>query len=159
MSATAPLLPLRLTPSRRRWALLLLGAAAFVGAGIWIAPQDEFIGYSAIVFFGVCCLVGLLNLAPGSSYLLIDERGFIFASLFRKHSIAWDQVQRFIPVQIGIKQMVGWRYQPDYVKSHGLRNFNMALVGAEAALPDTYGKSVRELIELLEGCRAQFGRA
>lgn len=157
MSVTAEVLPIRLLPNRLKWAFLLLGAAAFVCAGIWIAPQNRFLGYSSIVFFGLCFLVGVLNLPPGSSYLLIEESGFTFASLFRKHSILWGQVERFIPVQMGIKQMVGWKYSPDHVKLQRLRSFNMTLLGAEAALPDTYGMSVTELIELLEGCRVQYG--
>jgi hypothetical protein len=52
-----------------------------------------------------------------------------------------------------MKPMVGWNYKPSHAGSPKLRSFNASLAGAEAALPDTYGKSVTELIELLEAFR------
>jgi hypothetical protein len=139
-------------------ALLLVVAAGFVSAGIWIAPQNAYLGYSSIAFFGIGAIVVAVNLLPRSSYLLIDVSGFTFASFFRKHSVSWNKVERFVPVRIGTKQMVGWKYTSDHQGAKKLRSLNLSLMGAEAVLPDTYGKSVTELIALLEGFRSQYGR-
>lgn len=138
---------------------LLVGAACFVVAGIWIAPRKPAIGYPAIVFFGLGVLVAVVNLLPGSAYLLIDESGFTYASLFRKHCVPWDQIDSFVPIRIGMRQMVGWKYNSSHHGLPRLRTFNVALAGAEAALPDTYGKSAAELIGLLEDCRTRYARS
>jgi hypothetical protein len=136
---------------------VLLLAIAFVLAGIWIAPMNPFVGYLCIVFFGLGALIAAVNLHPASSYLVIDTDGFIFASLFRKHFVPWSQVESFAPVRVQVHQMVGWNFTAEYRKTQTLRSVNTALVGAEAALPDTYGKSARELSELLESYRTKYG--
>jgi hypothetical protein len=138
--------------------LLLALSLVFVAGGVWLAPQSAFVGYGSIVFFGLGAVVASINLLPNSSFLLVEVSGFTFASLFRRHFVPWSDVAKFVPAQIQLKRMVGWNFTPEYRKARQLRTLNTALAGAEAALPDTYGKSAAELIELLEHCRVRYGR-
>jgi hypothetical protein len=151
-------LPLRFAASRLKWALLLALSTMFVVAGVWIVPQSAFTGYGSIVFFGLGTVVAGINLLPNASFLLVDVSGFTFAGLFRRHFVSWSDVEKFVPAQVHMKRMVGWNFTAEYRKAKHLRIVNTVLAGAEAALPDTYGKSAAELIELLENCRVQYGR-
>jgi hypothetical protein len=157
MTGSVPPVPFRLRSSRLKWTILMVLATAFVLGGIWIAPANASVGYSGIAFFGIGAIVAAVNLLPYSSYLLVDVDGFTFSSLFRKHFVPWSQVESFVLVRIKLTSMVGWNYIPQYRKAQTLRSVNTALAGAEAALPDTYGKSAAELIELLEHYRTTYG--
>jgi hypothetical protein len=107
----------------------------------------------SIIFFGLCASVGLIGLLPNSSYLTLTERGFLFASLFRKHFVPWSNVQSFVPVKIRLNSMVGWNYSPAFGKSQRLRALNTAIAGVEAALPDTYGMPAEQLAKLMNQLR------
>ncbi len=138
---------------------MLLLSGAFVVLGIWLVPRNAVVGYVSIAFFGLGVLIAALNLHPRSSYLLIDVGGFTFSSLFRSHFVPWSHVERFIPTRVALTPMVGWNFTPEYRKFQALRRVNSGLAGAEAALPDTYGKSVAELTALMEACREKYGYA
>jgi len=112
---------------------------------------------SVTLFFGLCALVAGVNLHPNSSCLVLDADRFTFSSLFRKHSFRWSQVQVFFPISVSATRMVGWNFTPEYAATPTLRKVSTAMSGAEAALPDTYGKSVEELAELLERFRSRYG--
>jgi hypothetical protein len=60
--------------------------------------------------------------------------------------------------------MVGFNFTAEYVakrRATALRNTLLASVRAiadcEGALPDTYGMKAKELVELLDGLRLQYG--
>ncbi len=139
-------------------ALVLLGSGIFVAAGIWLLPREPVIAVSCIVFFGLGVIVGALGLHPRSSYLTLNEQGLLFASLFRKHFVAWSSVQSFEPVTIHLNKMVGWNYSPEFRESAGLRRVSSALAGVEAGLPDTYGMPAEKLSEILNELRVKYGK-
>lgn len=150
---TVQSLPVTYRTRPLKMAFLTLGAGAFVAGGWWLLPREPFVAYASIVFFGLCALVGLVSLLPNSSYLTLTEQGFLFASLFRKHFVAWSSVQQFVPVRIQSHRMVGWTYSAGFQKSKRLRRVNTAIAGVEAALPDTYGMSVEQLAGLMNQLR------
>ncbi|HWS64683.1 MAG TPA: STM3941 family protein [Steroidobacteraceae bacterium] len=134
-------------------ALLAFGAGVFVAIGLWLLPREPFVALACIIFFGLCGLVGLVNLLPNSSYLTLTEGGFLFVSLFRKHFVAWSSVQSFVPVKIQFKNMVGWNFSSEYQESKRIRVVNTTVAGVEAALPDTYGMPAGELADLMNQLR------
>jgi hypothetical protein len=136
-----------------KMAFLALGSGIFIAGGLWLLPREPFIALPCIIFFGLCASVGLVGLLPNSSYLTLTEQGFLFASLFRKHFVAWSSVQSFVPVKIQFNSMVGWNYSSEFQESRRLRRVNTALAGVEAALPDTYGMSAEKLADLMNQLR------
>jgi hypothetical protein len=148
-----PNLPVTYRTRPMKMAFLALGSGIFVAIGLWLLPRQPFIFLPCIFFFGLCALVGLVSLLPNSSYLTLTEQGFLFASLFRKHFVAWSSVQSFVPVKIRFNSMVGWNYSSEFQESRRLRKVNTAIAGAEAALPDTYGMSVEKLADLMNQLR------
>jgi|SRR3569832_2237369 len=136
--------------------LLTLGSGIFVASGIWLLPQEPYAALASIVFFGLCGSVGVVGLLPNGSYLTLTERGFLFASLFRKHFVSWSSVESFVPVKIQFNQMVGWTYSPEFSGSRYLRGINTALAGVEAALPDSYGVPAEQLATLMNQLRARY---
>jgi xanthosine utilization system XapX-like protein len=139
--------------------LMALLSGVFVSIGVWLLPRQPIIAVASIVFFGLCGLVVLVQLLPNSSYLTLTERGFEFASLFRKHFIPWSQVGSFFPIRIQSHRMVGWNYLPGVDELQRLRRINTAVAGAEAALPDTYGMSAEQLANLMNQLRAKHATA
>lgn len=151
-------LPLRFTPNRMKQVRVLLGAVALAFCGVLVVREHPLAGYFGIGLFGLGAIVIALNFHPQSAYLVVDVGGFTYASLFRRHFVPSSQIEGFVPAQVRRARMVGWNYTDQHRRTRALRKVNSALSGAEAALPDTYGRSVPELIELLEGYRAKYSR-
>lgn len=153
-----PDLPQVYYPTRRGAVLLFLGSAAFVAAGIWIVIEGDWKGYLCVGFFGLCALVGVIQLLPGSSFLKLTPEGIEYASLYRRHFIEWSSITEFGVVSIKqtgltVNRMVGFNLDSD-VKARG-RNLSKALSGFEAALPDCYGHKAADLANLLTALHAQ----
>jgi len=151
-----PELPVTYRTRRLKMILLVVGSGIFVWVGIWLRAHQPFVAYPSIIFFGLCGLVGLVGLLPNSSYLTLTDRGFEFASLYRKHFVSWSDVDSFIPIKIQHNRMVGWNYSPEFSKSQRLRSVNTVLAGTEAALPDTYGMFADELAVLMNRLLAVY---
>lgn len=121
----------------------------FVAIGFAIREREPWAAYSCMAFFGLCALVGAINLHPQSSYLEVTAEGFAFTSLFRRTFVAWENVEHFFPVTIARNGMVGWDYKPAYAGQAVGRKISSALADVEAALPDTYGLPAAELSAIL----------
>jgi hypothetical protein len=139
--------------------LLLLGAVAFVAVGVWLIPHSPVIAGTTIFFFGLCALIFAITLHPRSAFLTIAEDGFTFASLFRKHFVAWSSVESFAPARIGLNKVVGWNYAPEFPEHTKLRKLNVSISGTEAAFPDTYGMTAESLSALLNEFRQNHGKS
>jgi hypothetical protein len=127
-------LPVTYRTRPAKMAFLVLGSLVFVSLGLWLLPREPNIARACIIFFGLCALVGLVNLLPNSSYLTLTEKGFLLVSLFRKHFVEWSNVQSFVPVRIQRRSMVGWNYSSEYRGSKRLRSVNSALAGGGSGL-------------------------
>ena len=148
---------MRLRTTRKSMLLLLLGSGAFVVAGFFVLPTHSAAAYGAIAFFGLGVVVALIQLLPGSSYLELDERGFTTCTMFRKGFERWEDVGEFFPLSLDARArtMVAYRYAPGYKPHPTARKLLIAVAGAEAALPDTYGRPAKDLAELLNKIRAE----
>jgi hypothetical protein len=130
-------------------AIELLVTLSFVAIGAMMIPSQKWAGAAISIFFGILSLVNLVRLFPNSSYLKLDEVGFTICSLFRAHSYRWSDVSGFTIGWIARKKMVMFDFSDDYKASSRLRKFNLLVSEHEGALPDTYGKSHEELVDLL----------
>ncbi len=128
-----------LRPSPLKWLVMVALSAGFVWMGVVIMGTHPLVAWSGIVFFGLCGAVGVLNLLPGASRLLVDDDGFEIRSLFRRSRVRWADVARFGTMRIGLNTMVGFDFVDGYRGSDRLRGINRNLSGFQAALPDTYG--------------------
>ncbi len=150
-------LPVTLQASRRKMGALLTASAVFVVVGVWLFPREPLAGGLCIAFFGLGAVIFAVNMHPRSSFLTLTSDGFTFASLFRKHFVAWSDVQSFSVARIGLNKMVCWNYSPEYRGHSKLRRFNTGVSGIEAGLPDTYGMEPQALCRLLSDLREQHG--
>jgi hypothetical protein len=134
--------------------LILLGCCIFVVIGIAMINSGEILGYLVAGFFGLCSVVAIVQLLPGSSYLCLDSEGFICCSLFRKHKVAWSDVDEFFVItlkQTGVKvnEMVGYNFAASYDKSKLPRMLSAWVGKCEGGLPDSYGMKAEELAALM----------
>src|SRR5438067_943194 len=95
-----PELPVTYRTRPMKMILIVVGSGIFVWSGFWLRTEQPFVAYAGIIFFGLCGLVGLVGLLPNSSYLTLTDRGFEFASLYRKHFVSWSDVDSFIATKI-----------------------------------------------------------
>ncbi len=156
MGARVPL-PMRLRTTRKSVLLLLVGSAAFVAGAFVILPGHPAAAYGGMAFFGLGVVVALIQLLPGSSYLDVDERGFTTCTMFRKGFVPWTDVAEFYPCDIppSRRKLVAYRFAPGYTPHATVRKVLSAVAGAEAALPDTYGRSADDLARLLNTIRTE----
>ncbi len=141
-------LPLILKPGKIKSSILLVISIGFVILGINLLDKNKLIAILNIVFFGMCFVVFLINLIPGSSYLKIDEKGIEMKNLFRITFIPWEAVNAFKTKWIAFNKLVVF-------------DLNKTLVGNKMKLrqggfPDTYGMSAAKLAQLLNEYKAKF---
>ncbi|HRN62230.1 MAG TPA: STM3941 family protein [Luteimonas sp.] len=139
-----------LRPSPVKWLATVAICAAFVWIGLGIMATHPLVAWACIVFFGLCGAIGLLNLVPGASRLLLDDDGFEIVSLFRRTRVRWADVARFGTSRVGLQHMVGFDFVDGYRGSDRLRRVNRGLSGFQAALPDTYGLKAGNLATYME---------
>jgi hypothetical protein len=155
-----------LQPSRRRASLYVLGCLGFVAAGTWIAYTGEELtpafGWLAVVFFGLCAIVFLVNALPNSSCLTLTHEGFVVRSLFRSQPLVrWSEVERFEVGSLGGRsRMVVFYFAASFKRkltgdAAGGKIMRLAqrIGGHEGALPDTYGLSAEDLATLMNEWR------
>ena len=124
---------------------LILGSGAFVAVAILVYDKHPFVAWLCGGFFGLCALVGLVNLHPRAGYLTLRADGFEFASLFRKTFVRWNDVEAFVPIRMSGNKFVAWNYVQGYGAHEKMRRINLSVSGIEAMLPDTYGFTNEEL--------------
>lgn len=92
--------------SRRRNALLVLGAVVFVGIGFLMlrAPGHDIFrvvsGWAAILFFGLCGMIGISQLFRSGPDVRIDERG-IWWRRWSDQIIPWSAITALYPASVG----------------------------------------------------------
>ena len=137
--------PVTLVPSRRRWLLIFLGAAAFTAIGIWMVASGNAVGWFVLLFFGLCAAVGLAAMLPGAGGLTLNRDGFEIVNLFRRSSFRWADVDDFGSARIppsGHNMVV---FNHAKAKGRAVATLNVGLVGRNAGLPDSYGMSAQAL--------------
>ena len=149
----------RLVPSRFRAASLLVGSIMFVATGIGMRAEHAVGAWFVIAFFGLCALVGVVLLLPGSSWLELRADGFEIRSLFRTSFVRWRDIDRLTVAPIGTRESVCWHFAPDYPGQRAGRQLSAALTGVEGALPDTYGLSAHALAERMNAYRDAAARS
>jgi hypothetical protein len=110
-------------------------------------------GWVEVLFFGAGLTVFCVLLLPGSSYLKLDSAGFTFCSLFKPHTLRWNEVGPFGAATVGLRTLVGFNFSPPRQGQVGMRNLAIAVAGYEAALPDTYGMKPETLAALMNEWR------
>lgn len=158
---------LRLKPGKVRAIRLLFISGVFVAIGIWMGRGGDTTGWLCAAFFGLGVLVGGVKLIPGSCYLDLSADGFEVRSMYRSWRVRWSDVSNFFPVRysnviggtfIRLPEQVGWNYVAGYKAHAAMRGFAASNIGAEAALPDTYGRSAKELAQLLNEWRTKHSK-
>ncbi|MBB1519312.1 STM3941 family protein [Aquipseudomonas guryensis] len=132
-------LPLVLYPARGKTLLLLLGCLSFSAVGVWMVRDGVLLGYFCALLFALGALIFLVQLHPRAAYLLLDEQGFTYCSLFRAHRIGWVAVTGFAVVRISSNSLVAWNFAQGHVPRGRGVAISQALSGYHSALPDTYG--------------------
>jgi hypothetical protein len=138
-----------LRPSKSKTILLAFGSLLFVVAGIWILEDDNWGHWFVIAFFGVCFLVAVVQLFPGSSELKLTKEGFTITSLFKSHFTPWKDVQYFKEGYVGRTKMVMFDYVDDHNKFPLGKSISKYLSKSHSALPDTYGLKTSNLVKIM----------
>ena len=112
-------------------------------------------GWYVLVFFGLVALIAAVAMLPGAGGLILDREGFDVTSLLRRYRIRWQDTADFAAVSIppAHQKMVG--YNDLKRSSSRLAKMNVAIVGRDAAIPDTYGLSADALAQLMAQWRVR----
>ena len=133
---------------------LLSVSVGFVGVGRWMVHEGQWSGWLIIGFFGVCALVAIALMLPGASYLRLNSEGFTMCCMYRSHTFKWSDVAEFDVSQIFGNTMVMMNFSDSYKASPSVRKFNVATVGFDGALPNSYGLKPEELADLMNRYKA-----
>jgi hypothetical protein len=127
----------------------------FTYVGVRMSNEKPVVGPLTALFSGVCSLVFLISLHPRARSLTLREDGFEYTNLFRKHFVKWTDVSGFGIVSVAMNTFVSWNYSSSFTGGATARKAAKSLAGYEASLPDTYGMSAAELLEILTSVHAE----
>lgn len=149
--------------NRKKAVLLLLASAAFVSIGIFLIGKEDAKWILFIIgFFGLCLLVSIYMLIPGTIRLKIDRSGIEMKTLFKPMKLVWSDIDGFYvgKIQVGLSstKMIGIQFSDSYKKLKTGRKLSASLTGMEGALPNHFNKSAEELCEILNRYKQQWGR-
>ena len=155
-------------PSKKKLLLMAIGAAAFVGLGVFflISPDPEFRDWdvraaaiASIVFFTFCLAFALWRLARPTPALVIHPSGlFDNASALSAGFLRWDEISRISVAKIknqkflaiAVKDVEGFLNRQTGVKAK-LMKMNVRLAGTAVSIPaNTLPISLEELIRNIQ---------
>ena len=67
----------------------------FTVGGTFMIEDEPIKGWLVTAFFGLCLLVFVIQLIPGSTELKLTNEGFEMTSLFRRRLTKWQDVKMF----------------------------------------------------------------
>ena len=145
-----------LTASRRKWFGVSAVCLVFVAAGLLVlrAGKSGAVGWITIAFFGVCLIVSVAQLViPGQ--LVVSHEAIEVHHLGRRWS---RDLARCGPFDVwrsplGRQAWVVFDHSEDRAKP--LARSSRGLSGHSSALPDTYGRTAVELVNILNEARAK----
>lgn len=142
--------PITLLPSRRKWWGMSAGGAV-VAIGLLVGAPGDTAAMVIAACFGLFALICASMLLPGAGLLRLDASGFQFSHFFRNKSFRWCDISNFSVCKLGeYGEVVAF----ETVKPLGiLDRVDAALIGGRAYLPDTYGRTVEDLAQLMTNWR------
>lgn len=130
--------------------LLTLASGIFVAIGLFMVRDpnaNPTAGWGALIFFGLCLIIGLMKLFGASDSLRIDEDGFSYSSLGRVTRVQWDTLQSVKPVTLGLpiigQRVVGFTFLSKYRQSGA--DLARKISGSDGAMPSSYGVKAQML--------------
>lgn len=147
---------MELKPNRLSWFFMFLISAGFVAIAIWIGPkEDPGLFWFGGGFFLICALVSTPLMLGVGSRLILERDSFTCHTLFRSFTRKWRECSDFLPVYAGARRFVGFTTQQDEAAHPNMAAVNRAVLGASAAVPETFGISAEELADLMNRFRAR----
>jgi hypothetical protein len=141
--------PLTLYPSRREWLLVFTGCLLVAAGGAWMIKSGDGEGWLVLIFFGLGTLVAGAAMLPGAGGLILDHDGFEITNLFRRHRTRWQDAAGFQTASVPRVRQKMVVYDDITQRAKSIAKINVALVGRNAALPDTYGFSAEDLAQVM----------
>jgi len=144
-------------PRNPKTLLLGLVSLIFVVGGVFMTKDEPVMGWFVTSFFGICLLVFLVQLIPGSTELTLTEEGFEMTSLFRKSMTLWSDIEKFKLGYLGKNKTVMFDYNESHKKQETGKLISKELSGSHGALPSTYGLKASELLKILNEWKNKYG--
>jgi hypothetical protein len=123
---------------RNVWKLLLICLGFTVIGVLMIVEGEGITAWFVASIFGLGLLVTLAQFWPAASYLKLTPKGFVCWTLFRNWSAGWESVSEFYVGLVGKDERVV------FVRSGS---------SGTKFLPDTYGRTPKELADLMNDWR------
>ncbi len=141
--------PVTIYPSRKKWLLVFAGGALFTAGGAWMIASGDASGWFVLIFFALVAIVAAAALLPGAGALMLDGDGFEVTNLFRHHRSRWPDTAGFTAARIPPARQTMVVYNDATQTAKSLAKINVAIVGRNSALPDTYGLSADQLAGMM----------
>jgi hypothetical protein len=158
MSNHADAEKLVLHSTKGRTLAFLAMCLVFCAGSVWMIQDGRSIGWFPLVVFAIGSVVFAVNFLPSASKLVLTREGFTFTSLFREQKVTpWSHVAHFGIAHVSLNRMLGWDYVPEHRPAGKAPGLSKAASGFEAALPDSYGMKMQDLVSLMEDWRNRYG--
>ncbi len=144
-------------PKKTKTILLALISLLFTVIGLFVNQDESTKGGLISVFFGLCLLVFIIQLIPGSTELKLTNEGFEITNLFCKNLTKWKDVETFKIGYTGRNKTIMFDYVQDHNKHETGKIIAKQLSGSHGGLPTTYGLKAADLLEIMNEWKKKYG--
>jgi hypothetical protein len=133
---------------------LFAGSLGFATIGLLFLLGGEVVMLLPLLFFGACAAVFALQLRTPST-LELTSQGLTYRVLGREHAFDWRECGEFQARKSGRgRRIVAFNCARSRAAHPGpVSRFGRGLLGADEALPDTFGMKAEQLATLLNRYR------
>ena len=153
--------PVTLTSSRRKLALMVAAASAFIVGGLAMAsgilarpfPASVTVpmGWISLVFGGFGLVSSSISFIRPTR-LRLESGSFIVESAFRRSSVRWSDIDRFLIWEHPGGKFAAFNYLDDRRPTGTLQSLNTAM-GVDEILPNTLNLEAGALVDLMNDWR------
>lgn len=145
-------------PKTLKTILLGLTCLLFTIGGTLIIHDQPLKGWLGTSFFGLCLLVFIIQLIPGSTELKLTNEGFETTSLFRANLTKWKDVKTFRIGYLGKNKTIMFDYVESHKKHLAGKLIAKKMSGSQGALPSTYGLQANEILAIMNEWKNKHAR-
>ncbi len=144
--------PRILTPKKTRYIVLACIFGPLALLGLLLVIGELWYGWLFFAVFGIAMVACILSTIPAMVHLRLDAGGFAMRSMGKRKRWRWDEVEPFFADYLDRSEVVAFNYADR--ENRGLIVHAAGKIrGYDEFLPESYGMSVKELVDLLNQWR------
>lgn len=136
--------------------LAVVGCGLFVLVGLSIGSANPLLDRATVLVFGVLGVIGLVKLMKGKGLLRLDQNGFEFDGVFKRHRYRWMDIESISMVKIRGVSVIAFNFRKGDPRRSQI---SRSLAGMDGRLGNAYTVPLNEVCETMKEWHRRYAGA